>query len=204
MTVGFTQIDLKFGLEINYPPVVIEHSYLEHLLKVENRWKDAQFWVGKLYDGIESKPGQQFTDGVTVDDLERLQRQGKSIIFTSGRTAYFSDPETATFLATRLYQHPSDAVAYGSLPVSDAQASTAITDRKAQLLVINDESPQRLTPELEQQILQTMNSASLAREKLAHIAAKLGDCYMLVSPALAVAVEATPNTPFQFRAGSPS
>jgi acid phosphatase class B len=144
MTLSFTQIDPKFGLEINYPPVKMEHSYLEHLLRAENRMSSAQFWTGKLYDRIENRQDKISIDGVTSADLDRLQRQGKIIIFASGRTAYFADPATAEFIATRIYRHPSDAVAYGSLPVSEAQASTVISDRRAKLLVIDDEKPGEL------------------------------------------------------------
>jgi hypothetical protein len=189
MALSFHQLEAKLGLELSYPPVEIEHTYLEHLLRVEHRLETTQLWTAKLYEGVNDS------------DLARLETQGKSLIFASGRTAYFADANTATYLAEQVYRHPSDAISYGSLPVSDAQAST-VKAGNAQLLIVDDEATQRLNPKLEEQILQQADS-SVNREVLANIAAKLGDCYMLVSPTLASAVEAQPNTPFQFRAGAP-
>jgi hypothetical protein len=183
MSLSCIQIDLKLGLTLTYPLLEIEHSYLEHLLRVEGRLSTAQLWTGKLYDGV------------TSEDLERLDRQGKTILFASGRTAYFADSATAEFIAKKLYQHPSDAVAYGSLPVSAAQASTVISDRRTKLLVLDDENPEQLP---------VLNVGKPNLESTLELAAtKLGDCYMLITPELATRVQAKPGTPFQFRAATP-
>jgi hypothetical protein len=183
MSLSCVQIDLKLGLNLTYPLLELEHSYLEHVLWVEERLNTTQLWTGKLYDGV------------TSEDLERLQRQGKTIIFASGRTAYFADQDTAEFIAQKLYQHPSDAVAYGSLPVSEAQSSSVKTG-KARILIIDDEAEARIIPP-------QVNNSGVHQETLQSMVEKLGDCYMLVSPELADTVQAEPNTPFQFRAGSP-
>jgi hypothetical protein len=189
MTLTFQQIDPKLGIALEYPPVEIEHSYLEQLLASQQRFEQAQLYTGKLNDWVKQH------------DLERLMADGKYLIYASGRTGYFADAKTAQLLATEIYRHPSDAIAYGSLPVSKA-LSSSVKPEQAKILVIDDEGTQRLPLELEQQILQQLGNSSTTQQALRQAVSKLGDCYMLISPEQADAVQAQANTPFQFRASS--
>jgi hypothetical protein len=183
MTLSFQQIEPKLGIELSYPPIEIEHCYLEHLLRLNEKLDSAQLWTGKLYDGVNE------------GDLERLAQSGKHLILASGRTAYFADASTTELIASQVYRHPNDAIAYGSLPVSEAQSSSVKTG-KARILIIDDEAEARIIPP-------QVNNSGVHQETLQSLVENLGDCYMLVSPELADTVQAEPNTPFQFRAGSP-
>jgi hypothetical protein len=131
MSLSFAQLDAKLGVPLDYPPVELEHTYLEHLLVTQNHLDAAKLWTAKIYEGVNPA------------DLERLSEQDIHLVLANGRTAYFTDAKTVQLLSQQVYRHPSDAIAYGSLPVSSAKASTVISreqdGRKARVLVLNDE-----------------------------------------------------------------
>ena len=188
----FRQIDLKTGQELPLPPKTIEHSYLE--LKIGKDIDPSNLAVGKMYDGI------------TERDIERLQEQGLYLILANGRTAYFGDLDTAEKVSTEIFTNHSDAVAYGSLPVSEAK--TSIFKEQARILIIDDEtlsqdSAGTYSADWGQQAITLSNGITISDKAMGLIASKLGDCYSLISPDLATQLQAEPNRPFQYRAAVP-
>jgi hypothetical protein len=186
----FRQIDLKTGQELPLPAKIVEHSYLE--LKIGKDIDPSKLAVGKMYDGI------------TERDIERLQEQGLYMILANGRSAYFGDRAIAEKVSTEIFTNHSDAVAYGSLPVSEAKAS--IFKEQARILIIDDET---LSKDLATGIYQAdwgnqpiilNNGITLSDKAMGAIASKLGDCYSLISPDLATQLQSEPNRPFQYRA----
>jgi len=105
----FRQIDLKTGQELPLPPKTVEHTYLE--LKIGSAVDPSKLAVGKMYNGI------------TERDIERLQEQGLHMILANGRSAYFGDRAITEKVSQEIFTNHSDAVAYGSLPVSEAKTS---------------------------------------------------------------------------------
>jgi hypothetical protein len=189
----FRQINIKTGKDLPLPTKNVENTYLEQ--KFGKEIDPTRLAIGKIYDGI------------TADDIEQLKEQGLHIILASGRTAYFADRAIAVKISQEIFTNHSDAVAYGSLPVSAAKAS--IFKETAKVLVIDDES---LTKDIETGIytadwgtqpITLSNGITLSDKAMGAIASKLGDCYSLVSSDLATQLEAEPNRPFQFRAGVP-
>ncbi|MEA5486959.1 hypothetical protein, partial [Pseudanabaena sp. CCNP1317] len=189
----FRQIDLKTAQELPLPMKTVEHSYLE--LKIGKDIEPSKLAVGKMYDGI------------TERDIERLQEQGLYLILANGRTAYFSDREIAEKVSTEIFTNHSDAVAYGSLPISEAK--TSIFKEQARILIIDDET---LNKDLDTGIYQADwgnqpitlgNGITISDKAMGLIASKLGDCYSLISPDLATQLQAEPNRPFQYRAAIP-
>ena len=89
------QIDLKTGKvlqQTNPETLVLEpklklvgHSYLETWLK-HHGLNDAQFYVADFYDGIVDQ------------DRQRLEEDGKILVFTNGKKGYFTDRDTAKLM----------------------------------------------------------------------------------------------------------
>jgi hypothetical protein len=189
----FRQIDLKTGQELPLPPKTIEHSYLE--LKIGKDIEPSILAVGKMYDGI------------TEQDIERLQEQGLYMILANGRSAYFGDRQIAEKVSTEIFSNHSDAVAYGSLPVSEAKAS--IFKESARILIVDDETLNKdpvtgiYQADWGKLPITLTNGITLSDKAMGLIASKLGDCYSLISPELAKNLEAEPNRPFQYRAAVP-
>lgn len=121
-----------------------------------------------------------------------MEADGKVLVFSNGRTGYFTDLETAHLLTQGDSEqeiqpiHTSDhniahnAVAYGSLIVSDGMSSTVINSvtkgRNAQILVIDDE-----TRSYRRADLQDRNGCSIPVEDLNKLCNKMGDGTMLVA-----------------------
>ncbi|BBC26812.1 hypothetical protein [Pseudanabaena sp. ABRG5-3] len=188
----FRQIDLKTGQELPLPPKTVEHSYLE--LKIGKDIEPSKLAVGKMYDGI------------TERDIERLQEQGLYLILANGRTAYFGDRQIAEKVSQEIFTNHSDAVAYGSLPVSEAK--TSIFKEQARILIIDDETLSQdsvgtYSADWGQQPITLSNGITISDKAMGLIASKLGDCYSLISPDLATQLQAEPNRPFQYRAAVP-
>ena len=189
----FRQIDLKTGQELPLPPKPVEHSYLE--LKIGKDIEPSKLAVGKMYDGI------------TERDIERLQEQDLYLILANGRTAYFGDRAIAEIVSQEIFTNHSDAVAYGSLPVSEAK--TSIYKESARILIIDDETlnkdPDTGTYQADwgKEPITLGNGITLSDKAMGLIASKLGDCYSLISPDLATQLQAEPNRPFQYRAAVP-
>jgi hypothetical protein len=189
----FRQIDLKTGQELPIPPKTVEHTYLE--LKIGSTVDPNKLAVGKMYDGITDR------------DIERLQEQGLHMILANGRSAYFGDRAIAEKVSQEIFTNHSDAVAYGSIPVSEAK--TSIYKESARILIIDDETLSQdpatgtYTADWGQQPIILSNGIILSDKAMGAIASKLGDCYSLISPDLANQLQAEPDRPFQFRAGVP-
>jgi hypothetical protein len=189
----FRQIDLKTGQELPIPPKTVEHTYLE--LKIGSTVDPNKLAVGKMYDGITDR------------DIERLQEQGLHMILANGRSAYFGDRAIAEKVSKEIFTNHSDAVAYGSIPVSEAK--TSIYKESARILIIDDETLSQdpatgtYSADWGQQPITLSNGIILSDKAMGAIASKLGDCYSLISPDLANQLQAEPDRPFQFRAGVP-
>ncbi|PSB14672.1 hypothetical protein C7B65_26065 [Phormidesmis priestleyi ULC007] len=184
-----TEFDVKTGItlrefdletqELQPKQKQIEHSFLEHWFKA-NKIENAQFFLGKFYDRV------------TDADRQRLEADGKVLVFSNGRTGYFTDPEIAQLLtqgdaeqgiqpiyaADRNTAH--NAVAYGSLIVSDGMSSTlvdfATTGHNARILVIDDEA--RSCGRVG---LHDRHRRSISIEDLNKLYDKMGDGTMLVA-----------------------
>jgi len=141
-------IDIKTGqvlTEINTEGMTqpqqkeIAHSYLEHWL-TSHGVEQPQFWVGKFQSAKES---------YNAADQQRLEAEGKYLVFANGKNGYFTDAETAKVLtegdAERKIQplfgndknSPHYNIAYGSLIASSGMASASVDGAK--ILVIDDE-----------------------------------------------------------------
>ena len=90
-------IDIKTGqvlTEINTEGMTqpqqkeIAHSYLEHWL-TSHGVEQPQFWVGKFQSAKES---------YNAADQQRLEAEGKYLVFANGKNGYFADAETAKVL----------------------------------------------------------------------------------------------------------
>ena len=189
----FRQINIKTGKELPLPPKSVENTYLEQ--KFGNELDLTKLAIGRMYDGI------------TERDIENLKEQGMHIILASGRTAYFADREIAEKVSQEIFTNHSDAVAYGSLPISDAK--TSVFKERSRILIIDDETlsrdPETGTYKADwgKDPIALSNGITLSDKAMGAIASKLGDCYSLISTELATELEAEPNRPFQFRAGVP-
>jgi hypothetical protein len=189
----FRQIDLKTGQELPLPAKTVDHTYLE--LKIGKDIEPSKLAVGKMYDGI------------TERDIERLQEQGLHMILANGRTAYFGDRAIAEKVSTEIFTNHSDAVAYGSLPVSEAK--TSIFKESARILIIDDETLNKnpdtgnYQADWGKQPIILSNGITISDKAMGLIASKLGDSYSLISPELATQLQSEPNRPFQYRAAVP-
>jgi hypothetical protein len=137
---GLTELAVDGAIRVKQKE--IKNSYLEHWLD-KHEVRDSQFWVGKFYDR---------RDVDTTQMLERLERDGKILVFTNGETGYFADSSTAKLLTEGNREQgiepifaddrhsPHNFVAYGSLVASDGITSTAVgsPEQKSRILVIDD------------------------------------------------------------------
>ena len=206
---SIARIDLKTGLTLqewtaegSRPQTkAVEHSYLEHWL--QQHGLSAEFWTGRFYAGVEAAAVR-----------ERLEADGKELVFTNDRDGYFTDAETARLMRegdpvrgiASIYasdrQSPHNAVAYGSLIASSGMASTTIPS--SLILVVDDEGRTHGPGQLLDSQGQAIPAPALAR-----LYDKLGDGTMLVSRAVMASLqgpEAGSRPDFrvsQFRAATP-
>jgi hypothetical protein len=189
-------IDIKTGkvlTEVNAEGTVqpkqkeIHHSYLEHWLD-HHGIESTQFWVGKFYGSKEIQ---------NTADRERLEAEGKHLVFTNGKDGYFTDPQTAKLLTEgdspkeRLRQRersmhpiftnnthsPHYHVAYGSLIPSDGMSSTSIS--AARILVIDDENRTHGNS-----LLQDAQGRIIPLAQVEKLYDKMGDGTMLIADRL--------------------
>jgi hypothetical protein len=141
-------IDIKTGqllTETNAEGVIqpqqknIAHSYLEHWL-VHHSIEQPTFWVCKF---------QSAQEAYNTADQQRLEAEGKYLVFANGKNGYFTDATTAKLLTegdadrqvlpifSNDRHSPHYSIAYGSL-IASAGMSSASVDR-AKILVIDDE-----------------------------------------------------------------
>jgi hypothetical protein len=186
---NITEFDVKTGVMLQeFDPTTqtfqpkqkqVEHSFLEHWLQ-SNGIENAQLFLGKFYDRVSDV------------DRQRLEADNKILVFSNGRTGYFTDPETAQLItkgdsdrgiqpiyaADRNTAH--NLVAYGSLIVSDGMSSTVINSatagRKARILVIDDEARSHGS-----EVLHNRNHRAISPEDLNQLYDKMGDGTMLVA-----------------------
>ncbi len=180
--IQFEEIDIKTGRtlqELNPATDLAqtkhkesEHCYLEHWLKA-NQVENAQLFVGKFYKGVEGT------------DRERLEADGKVLVFTNGKDGYFADPQTAHLMTAGdverginpIYAADQNSahnvVAYGSLIASDGMASAEI--KAARILVIDDEQRTHGT-----EPLQDRQGTPIPAKELEKLYDKLGDGTMLI------------------------
>ena len=177
------RIDVKTGLALQETiegiqqtkTKQVEHSYLEHWLSAHGL--DAQLHIGRFYDDVNEA------------DRQRLEAEGKVLIFTSGKDGYFTDPDTAKLMnqgdadrdISPIYagdrNSPHNFVAYGSLIASDGMASAAL--QQARILVIDDEGRSHGdVPLLDK------SGQPLPQEELQQLYNKMGDGTMLVPQAV--------------------
>ena len=107
------------------------------------------------------------------------------MILANGRSAYFGDRAIAEKVSQEIFTNHSDAVAYGSIPVSEAK--TSIYKESARILIIDDETLSQdsatgtYTADWGQQPIILGNGITLSDKAMGAIASKLGDCYSLIS-----------------------
>ncbi|MBD2075435.1 hypothetical protein H6F86_16345 [Phormidium sp. FACHB-592] len=171
---SFLELDPKTDETLNLPPKVVKHTYLEVKLGLAERLEDPnlKLYTAKLYDGV------------TEADLIRLrEEQGLHLLFSNARTAYFGDAETCQLVDEEILQNFSDAVAYGSLPVSDANASTLRANRR--VLIIDDEADPKDTTAVWGDVpLLKQDGTQVDPLTLLRAASALGDSFGLIAPAL--------------------
>lgn len=186
---NITEFDVKTGVALQeFDPATqtlqpkqkqVEHSFLEHWLQ-SNGIENAQLFLGKFYDRVSDV------------DRQRLEADGKILVFSNGRTGYFTDPETARLITegdsergiqpiyAADHNTAHNLVAYGSLIVSDGMSSTVVdstaTDRKARILVIDDEARSHGNG-----VLRDRNHREIPLEDLNQLYDKMGDGTMLVA-----------------------
>jgi hypothetical protein len=92
----FQQFDVKSGKILQtYSPEVdaevpwvkpVAHSYLERWLNKHELAATAQLYTANFYDGVTDR------------DRQRLEAQGRVLVFTNGKKGYFADPETTNLM----------------------------------------------------------------------------------------------------------
>jgi hypothetical protein len=183
----FQEFDLKTGRDLTdfnpegerTPKVKsVENSYLEKWLQT-HRIEPHSLYVANFYNGVNDS------------DRMRLEAQGKYLICTSGKSGYFTDRSTAELIAkgdkSRNIQPiyadgkriAHNAVAYGSLVVSDGKSTTQTRSGNSKILIIDDDQrASGATPLLDRE------GRKIPTKELAHLYDKMGDGTMLASTKL--------------------
>ncbi len=179
----FEEFDLKTGkILYNYNPnndlepgiKSVENCYLERWLK-NHQIQPRGLYVATFYNG--------------VGDRDRLRREesGKFLIVTNGKLGYFTDRATADLIAKGdpnrniqpIYalgkRSAHNAVAYGSLVVSDGVAQTQ-TQLGSSILIVDDENRS-----IGSQPLLLRNGQQVDERELERLYDKMGDGTMLTS-----------------------
>ncbi|WP_373539536.1 hypothetical protein [Chamaesiphon sp.] len=183
----FQEFDLKTGKDLtdfapegNRTPRVklVENCYLEKWLQT-HRIEPQSLHVASFYNGVNDS------------DRLRLEAQGRYLICTSGKSGYFTDRTTADLIAKgdksrniqAIYadgkRSAHNAVAYGSLVVSDGKSTTQTKSGNSKILIIDDE--QRSSGAVP---LIDREGRKVPIKELAHLYDKMGDGTMLASPKL--------------------
>ncbi|GAP99683.1 A1S_2505 family phage non-structural protein [Leptolyngbya sp. NIES-2104] len=199
MVLSFVQYDAKLLRPLEIAAKEVNHTLLEHLIEVEQQrmgnW-EARYVTAQIYEGV------------TADDLRAFRDLELQLILANGKWGYFTDAQTAA-LVQRQVARSSDAIAYGSLLLSHANASTVRS--QGRILVLDDTASLEAAIAQLSKIRQALGT-NFSEADLREVHQKLGDCYSLVSSNLAHAVAYSSHqkqvkdpdhSPFQFRAGSP-
>jgi hypothetical protein len=177
------EIDIKTGRRLtDYDPKTdrqvsrtkdIENSYLEEWLNRQPiSGNDTNLLTAKFYDGVEER------------DIEALSDRGQELIFTSGEYAYFAKPALAKLLLEEspIYQYGDasahNAVAYGSLIVSDGVAQTKTQTGKVKVLLVDNEKR-----DFGSEALRDRDGAKVPTEEVEKLLDVMGDGTMLVPSA---------------------
>jgi hypothetical protein len=183
----FQEFDLKTGKNLtDFSPdgertlktKQVENCYLEKWLQT-HRIEAQSLYVANFYNGVNDS------------DRKRLETQGKYLICTSGKSGYFTDRTTADLIAKGdksrnirpIYadgkRSAHNAVAYGSLVVSDGKAAAQTKSGNTRILIIDDEQRSiGSTPLIDRE------GRKIPTKELAHLYDKMGDGTMLASTKL--------------------
>ncbi len=179
MALEFINIEPKTGERLaNVPDRVAEHTYLEY------RIQQAQA-AGQLPEQVTLYVAK-LVDGVNEADLHHLRAtQGLHSVGSNRRSAYLvGDEQTANWIQNEIFTNHSDPVAYFSVVMSHAVASTVKPN--ARVLVIDDGEPVEASGAKKwgrkKPKDRSGNAVDVALLDQAH--RLLGDGYCLVSPEL--------------------
>jgi hypothetical protein len=137
------EFDLKTGRFLtDYDPITkskifrtkdVEGSYLEDWLSRQKiQGEQAQFSVAQFYDGVNDR------------DVQNVLDRGQQLVFTSGKYGYFAPPGIAKALLedSPIYDNglaaAHNAVAYGSLIISDGFSQTRTDTGKVKILLVDN------------------------------------------------------------------
>jgi hypothetical protein len=183
----FQEFDLKTGKDLtDFNP---EGNRTPRVKQVENCYLEKWFQTHRIEP--QGLYAANFYNGVNDTDRRRLEAKGKYLICTSGKSGYFTDRETANLIAKGdksrnikpIYadgkRSAHNAVAYGSLVVSDGKAATQTRSANSRILIIDDENrTSGATP------LQDRDGREIPIKQLADLYDKMGDGTMLASTKL--------------------
>ncbi len=191
----FQEFDLKTGKDLtDFHPEGDSHSerLRQRTLRVklvENCYLEK--WLQTHQIEPQSLYVANFYNGVNDSDRLRLEAKGKYLICTSGKSGYFTDRLTAELIAKGdknrniqpIYadgkRSAHNAVAYGSLVISDGKAATQTKSGNTRILIIDDEQrASGATPLLDHE------GRKIPTKELAHLYDKMGDGTMLASTKL--------------------
>jgi hypothetical protein len=180
----FQEFDLKTGKDLtDFNP---EGNRTPKLKSVENCYLEK--WLQKHRIEPQNLHVANFYNGVNDSDRLRLEAKNRYLICTSGKSGYFTDRATADLIAkgdkSRNIQpiyadgkrSAHNAVAYGSLVVSDGKAATQTKSGNTRILIIDDE--QRASGAAP---LHDREGLKIPTRELAHLYDKMGDGTMLAS-----------------------
>ncbi len=180
----FQEFDLKTGKDLtDFNPdgdrtlrvKQVENCYLEKWLQT-HRIEPQNLHVANFYDGVNDS------------DRLRLEAKGKYLICTSGKSGYFTDRLTAELIAQGdnsrgirpIYadgkRSAHNAVAYGSLVVSDGKSAAQTKSGNSRILIIDDEQRSSGADPLKDR-----QGRKIPVKELAHLYNKMGDGTMLAS-----------------------
>lgn len=180
----FQEFDLKTGKDLtdfnpdgDRTPRVkqVENCYLEKWLQT-HRIEPQSLHIANFYDGVNDS------------DRLRLEAKGKYLICTSGKSGYFTDRLTAELIAKGdssrgirpIYadgkRSAHNAVAYGSLVVSDGKSAAQTKSGNSRILIIDDEQRSSGADPLKDR-----QGRKIPVKELAHLYDKMGDGTMLAS-----------------------
>jgi hypothetical protein len=111
----------------------VEGSYLEDWLNRQNfQGEQSQLSVAQFYNGVSNR------------DVKNVLDRGQQLVFTSGKYGYFASPAMAKALLedSPIYDNGAaaahNAVAYGSLIISDGFTQTKTDTGKVKILLIDN------------------------------------------------------------------
>jgi hypothetical protein len=137
------EFDLKTGKFLtDYNPITkeqvsrtkdVQGSYLEDWLNRQNfQGEEAQLSVAQFYNGVSDR------------DVKNVLDRGQELVFTSGKYGYFAPPAMAKALLedSPIYDNgvaaAHNAVAYGSLIISDGFTQTKTDTGKVKILLVDN------------------------------------------------------------------